>query len=112
MDSLSIDCNFLSKFKKFEIKKKYIFLKNFFQIIFFPGGPTFETTLHEAIRRKNLEIIEFLLSKGASMKIRNGAGKTAEELGRGDPKIKRILDKFKNEHVLQPGAFWEFLLIF
>uniref|UniRef100_A0A8R1E4U0 ANK_REP_REGION domain-containing protein n=1 Tax=Caenorhabditis japonica TaxID=281687 RepID=A0A8R1E4U0_CAEJA len=65
-------------------------------------GSTYETTLHEAVRRKNLPIIEYLLSKGASMKIKNSAGNTAEELGKNDAKIRKVLEKFKNEHVLQP----------
>ena len=69
-----------------------------------PGGSTLETTLHEAVRRSNLPMIEYLLSKGASMKIRNSVGKTAEDLAKNDPKAKKIIEKFKTEQrALQPG---------
>ncbi|KAF1761705.1 hypothetical protein GCK72_009961 [Caenorhabditis remanei] len=67
------------------------------------GGSTLETTLHEAVRRSNLPMIEYLLSKGASMKIRNSVGKTAEDLAKNDPKAKKIIEKFKTEQrALQP----------
>ncbi|CAI2347726.1 unnamed protein product [Caenorhabditis sp. 36 PRJEB53466] len=65
-------------------------------------GPTYETTLHEAIRRNNYQIVEYLLLKGASLKIRNIGGKTAEETARNDPKMRKIVDKFKSGHFLQP----------
>lgn len=68
------------------------------------GGSTLETTLHEAVRRQNTQIVEYLLSKGASIKIRNIAGKTVEEMAKSDPKIRKIIEKFKTEQrVLQPG---------
>ncbi|CCD72622.1 BRCA1-associated RING domain protein 1 [Caenorhabditis elegans] len=66
-------------------------------------GSTLETTLHEAVRRQNTQIVEYLLSKGASIKIRNIAGKTVEEMAKSDPKIRKIIEKFKTEQrVLQP----------
>uniref|UniRef100_A0A1I7U3D9 BRCT domain-containing protein n=1 Tax=Caenorhabditis tropicalis TaxID=1561998 RepID=A0A1I7U3D9_9PELO len=52
-------------------------------------GSTFETTLHEAVRKKNLQMVDYLLSKGASMKIRNN--------------FKNLMDAYKNEQrILQP----------
>ncbi|CAB3403520.1 unnamed protein product [Caenorhabditis bovis] len=65
--------------------------------------PSCETTLHEAVRQKNHKIAEFLLSKGASMKIRNSWKKTAENLiDENDVEMKRIFHKHRNKHVLQP----------
>ncbi|CAL2037263.1 unnamed protein product [Caenorhabditis brenneri] len=66
-------------------------------------GATFETTLHEAVRRGNPQMVEYLLSKGASMKIKNSVGKTAEDLAKNDARIKKVMDKVKNEQrILQP----------
>ncbi|CAI5445064.1 unnamed protein product [Caenorhabditis angaria] len=64
---------------------------------------TFETVLHEAVRRKNYEIVDFLLSKGASIKAKNSWQKTPEDLiSKDDLKMRKIFDRFRNKHMLQP----------
>ncbi|UMM23614.1 hypothetical protein L5515_004248 [Caenorhabditis briggsae] len=62
-----------------------------------------ETTLHEAVRRGNLRMAEYLLEKGASVKIRNSDRNTPEDLAKHDPKMKKLIEKYKTEtRVLQP----------
>lgn len=66
-------------------------------------GTALDTTLHEAVRRGNLQMVEYLLSKGASVKLRNAFGKTVEELAKSEPKMNKLIEKFKNEkRTLQP----------
>ena len=51
---------------------------------------SFRTALHWAVKKNHLDVVKFLLEKGASVEIKNNDGKTAANLST-DPLIRSLL---------------------
>lgn len=59
-------------------------------------GPSYETALHMAVRKQFYTIVDFLISRGASLQSRDIWQKTPVDLSRDDRQLRKIFEKYQS----------------